>query len=67
MRVGGIPKDGRYKLIHLSEEGEKLAVETQHFTSEVERQAKEGMTAEEFETLRRLLIKLVGVFEDGKE
>jgi len=37
------------------------------FTPEVERQAKEGMTAEEFETLRRLLIKLVGVFEDGKE
>jgi MarR family transcriptional regulator, transcriptional regulator for hemolysin len=57
------PKDGRYKLIYLTEAGMKLAEETQHFTTTVEERVKDGMTTEEFETLKTLLVKMVGLFE----
>ena len=56
------PKDGRYKLIYLTDAGMKLAEETQHFTSVVEERIKEGMTADEFESLKALLVKMVGLF-----
>ena len=56
------PKDGRYKLIYLTDAGMKLAEETQHFTSVVEERIKEGMTADEFESLKTLLVKMVGLF-----
>ncbi|MCU6711936.1 MarR family transcriptional regulator [Paenibacillus sp. J5C_2022] len=56
------PKDGRYKLIYLTDEGLKLAEETQHFTTVVEERIKEGMTADEFETLKALMVKMVSLF-----
>lgn len=57
------PKDGRSKLIYLTDEGMKLAEETQHLTWLVEERVKAGMTAEQFEALKSLLIKMVGLFE----
>lgn len=57
------PEDGRYKQIYLTKDGEKKAEETQHFAKIVENRLKEGMTAVEFETLKILLVKMVGIFE----
>ncbi|WP_159881932.1 MarR family winged helix-turn-helix transcriptional regulator [Paenibacillus puerhi] len=57
------PQDGRYKEIYLTETGLKLAEETQHFTAVVEERVKEGMTANEFESLKALLVKTVGLFD----
>lgn len=56
------PQDGRYKLIYLTDTGLKLAEETQHFTTVVEERVKAGMTADEFQSLKALLIKMVGLF-----
>ncbi|TVY04165.1 MarR family winged helix-turn-helix transcriptional regulator [Cohnella terricola] len=56
------PQDGRYKLIYLTETGLKLAEETQHFTTVVEERVKDGMTADEFESLKALLVKMVDLF-----
>lgn len=56
------PEDGRYKLLHLTEAGRRLAEQTAHFTREIEDRVKAGMTEEEFETLRALLIKMIGLF-----
>ncbi|MBW8351579.1 MarR family winged helix-turn-helix transcriptional regulator [Bacillus sp. IITD106] len=57
------PDDARYKQIFLTEEGEKIATETQQLSYVVEKQVKEGFSAEEFETFKKLLIKLVNLFE----
>jgi len=57
------PEDGRSKLLYLTEKGRKLAEETEHFASLVEERVKAALTEEEFATLRKLLIKLAGVFE----
>ncbi|GIP38816.1 hypothetical protein J31TS4_20960 [Paenibacillus sp. J31TS4] len=57
------PKDGRYKQIYLTDAGRTLAEETQHLTALIEERVKEGMTADEFETLKTLLVKLVGLFK----
>jgi len=57
------PKDGRYKQIYLTDAGLKLAEETQHFTAVIEERVKEGMTADEFETMKALLVKMVGLFK----
>ncbi|MFC5470899.1 MarR family winged helix-turn-helix transcriptional regulator [Cohnella suwonensis] len=57
------PQDGRYKLIYLTDTGLKLAEETQHFTTVVEERVKGGMTADEFDSLKALLVKMVGLFE----
>lgn len=57
------PDDGRYKQIYLTDEGEKLAEETQHFSGIVENRVKEGMSETEFETLKSLLVKMVILFE----
>jgi Transcriptional regulators len=57
------PKDGRYKLIYLTDEGMKLAEKTQHITTAVEARVKDGMTPDEFEMLKKLLVKMVGLFE----
>jgi len=56
------PQDGRYKLVYLTDAGLKMAEETQHITTIVEERVKAGMTAEEFETLKALLVKMVGLF-----
>ncbi|MCD9022627.1 MarR family winged helix-turn-helix transcriptional regulator [Cohnella silvisoli] len=58
------PQDGRYKQIYLTEMGLKLAEETQHFTTAIEERIKEGMTADEFNSLRALLVKMVGLFKE---
>lgn len=58
------PKDGRYKLIYLTDAGLKLAEETQHFTAIVEERVKSGLTAEEFKSLNTLLVKMVKLFDD---
>ena len=57
------PQDGRYKLIYLTDSGMKLAEETQHFTTDVEQRVKDGMTEDEFEALKMLLVKMVRLFE----
>ncbi|EES73487.1 MarR family winged helix-turn-helix transcriptional regulator [Paenibacillus sp. MB22_1] len=57
------PQDGRSKLIFLTEAGSQLAEETQHFTSVVEERVKAEMTAEEFDTLKSLLTKMIRTFE----
>lgn len=57
------PQDGRSKLIYLTDTGLKIAEETQHFTSLVEEQVKAGMTVEELQTLKALLVKMVNVLE----
>ncbi|MBD2862426.1 MarR family winged helix-turn-helix transcriptional regulator [Paenibacillus oceani] len=57
------PSDGRSKQIFLTDTGRKMAEDTQHFTAILEERVKEGMTASEFETLKALLIKMVGLFE----
>lgn len=57
------PQDGRSKLIFLTDTGLKLAEETQHFTTVVEERVKAGMTADEFQTLKALLVKMVGILE----
>ncbi|GIN72791.1 MarR family transcriptional regulator [Bacillus sp. J14TS2] len=56
-------KDARYKQIFLTEEGKKIAMETQHFTHLVEDRIKDGLSAEEFAMLKSLLIKTVNLFE----
>lgn len=56
------PEDGRSKQIFLTDAGKKLAEETQHFAVVLEERVKRGMTEEEFETLKALLIKLVNIF-----
>lgn len=56
------PKDGRYKQIYLTDAGRQLAEETQHLAVVVEDRVKQGMTEEEFETLKALLVKLVNLF-----
>ncbi|MCZ8515693.1 MarR family winged helix-turn-helix transcriptional regulator [Paenibacillus filicis] len=56
------PNDARYKQIFLTEEGTRLADQTGHFTSIVEDRVRNGLTQEEFETLKALLIKMVGLF-----
>jgi DNA-binding MarR family transcriptional regulator len=57
------PEDARYKQIYLTEAGERKADETRHFAEIVENRVKAGMTADEFETLKALLVKLVGIFD----
>ncbi|MDH6670306.1 MarR family transcriptional regulator for hemolysin [Paenibacillus sp. LBL] len=57
------PEDGRYKRIFLTDEGLRLAEETQHLAADVDHHVREGMTEEEFETLKKLLVKMVGLFE----
>ncbi|TJY42903.1 MarR family transcriptional regulator [Cohnella pontilimi] len=57
------PEDGRSKQIYLTEAGLKMAAETQHLTAVVEERVKVGMTKEEFETLKALLVKTVRIFE----
>jgi DNA-binding MarR family transcriptional regulator len=56
------PEDGRTKQIFLTDAGKKLAEETQHFAVGVEERVKRGMTEEELETLRALLVKMVKIF-----
>jgi Transcriptional regulators len=56
------PEDGRSKQIFLTDAGKKLAEETQHFAVVLEERVKRGMTEDEFETLKALLIKLVNIF-----
>jgi DNA-binding MarR family transcriptional regulator len=56
------PDDARYKQIFLTEEGKKIAMETQQLTYLVQDRVKEGFSAEEFETLKELLIKMVNLF-----
>ena len=58
------PADGRSKQIFLTDAGEKLAEETQQFAFVIEERVKQGMTEAEFETLKTLLVKMVGIFED---
>lgn len=57
------PQDGRSKMIYLTDKGLKLAKETEAFTAILEERVKAGMTADEFETLKSLLVKLVRIFE----
>ena len=57
------PQDGRYKQIYLTEAGLKIAEETEQLAVLVEERVKEGMTTEEFETLKALLVKMVGIFQ----
>ncbi|TNJ62844.1 MarR family transcriptional regulator [Paenibacillus hemerocallicola] len=57
------PDDGRYKRIYLTEAGEKLAEETRQFAQVVENRVKERMTEAEFESLKMLLVKMVGIFD----
>jgi DNA-binding MarR family transcriptional regulator len=57
------PHDGRSKQLYLTEAGQDLAEKTQHYASLIEERVKSGMTEEEFEMLRKLLIKMVGIFE----
>ncbi|MBS4196705.1 MarR family winged helix-turn-helix transcriptional regulator [Lederbergia citri] len=57
------PEDARYKQIFLTEEGEKVAIETKQISYIVENQILEGFSAEEFEIFKKLLIKLVNLFE----
>ncbi|CAG7630496.1 MarR family winged helix-turn-helix transcriptional regulator [Paenibacillus allorhizosphaerae] len=56
------PGDARSKQIFLTEAGQQLADETQHYAQIVEDRVKEGMSPEEFETLKALLVKTVGIF-----
>lgn len=56
------PDDARYKQIFLTEEGESLAIQTQHFTKLVEDKVKDGLSPEEFEMLKTLLVKTVKLF-----
>ena len=56
------PEDGRSKQIFLTDEGKRLAEETQHFAIVVEERVRRGMTEDEFETLRALLVKMVRIF-----
>lgn len=56
------PKDARFKQIFLTEKGKQLAEETQYFTRIIEDRVKEGLTQAEFEELRSLLIKMIGIF-----
>lgn len=56
------PDDARYKQLFLTWAGEKLADETASFTLEIENRVREGMSEDEFEQLRRLLIKMIGLF-----
>lgn len=60
------PEDGRYKQIYLTEEGMRLEEETRDFARQVEEIVKQGMTEEEFETLKSLLIKMVNIFEQKR-
>ncbi|TDF90506.1 MarR family winged helix-turn-helix transcriptional regulator [Paenibacillus piri] len=57
------PDDARYKQIYLTEEGKKIAMETQQLTHLVEDRVKEGFSAEEFEMFKKLLNKLINLFE----
>jgi MarR family transcriptional regulator for hemolysin len=57
------PDDARYKHIYLTDDGKKLADQTQHFTRIVEDRVKAGFSPEEFETLRDLMIKMIGLFK----
>lgn len=57
------PQDGRSKQIYLTDAGLQKAEETQHYTAMVEERVKAGMTEAEFETLKSLLVKMVGIFE----
>lgn len=57
------PEDGRSKQLFLTEAGQKLAGQTEHFASLIEERVKAGLSEEEFAMLRKLLIKLVGIFE----
>lgn len=57
------PLDGRSKQIYLTDTGLKMAEDTQHFTTVLDERVRAGLTEAEFETLRTLLIKMVGVFE----
>jgi MarR family transcriptional regulator for hemolysin len=60
------PEDARYKKIYLTDEGEKLAAETKHFTTEMENRVRAGMSQQEFDTLRNLLTKMVDLFQEPK-
>lgn len=60
------PQDGRYKQIYLTDAGMNLAEETQHLTLAIEERVKEGMTPDEFETLRVLLVKMVNLFHKNE-
>jgi MarR family transcriptional regulator, transcriptional regulator for hemolysin len=57
------PDDARYKHIYLTDDGKMMADQTQHFTRIVEDRVKAGFSLEEFETLRELLIKMIGLFK----
>jgi DNA-binding MarR family transcriptional regulator len=59
------PGDGRSKQIFLTDAGRKLAEETQHFARVVEEKVKRGMTKDEFETLKALLVKMVRIFHQS--
>lgn len=52
------PEDARSKQIFLTEAGKDLADRTERLTGLAEEKAKAAMTPEQFETLKRLLIKL---------
>ncbi|CAG7650206.1 Multiple antibiotic resistance protein MarR [Paenibacillus solanacearum] len=57
------PDDARSKQIFLTASGKQLAEQTAHFAQNVEDRMKEGMTPEQFETLKALLVQTVGIFE----
>ncbi len=57
------PEDGRFKLIYLTDEGVRTADETERFAADVENKVKAGLTPEEFDSLKKLLVKMVGIFE----
>ncbi|MFS0724944.1 MarR family winged helix-turn-helix transcriptional regulator [Paenibacillus sp. 1P07SE] len=57
------PEDARYKQIFLTESGRQTAEETEHFATLVEDRVRQGLTPAELDTLRTLLVKMVGLFE----
>lgn len=57
------PQDARYKQLFLTEAGERLADETGSFTYDIEDRVREGLTEAEFAELRRLLVKMIGLFK----
>lgn len=60
------PEDGRFKLIYLTEEGLRTAEETERFATDVENKVKEGLSPEEFDSLKKLLVKMIGIFEEKR-
>lgn len=57
------PDDGRYKLLYLTDKGEQMASETEYFAEIIDARVREKFSSDEFETLRRLLIKMIHSFE----